>query len=180
MNCLKVNYHLYYDLVFRTKYNFLVPCVYVIDFFDYVKAGICYNTRGYEMSSRKIDFFVEVYNDLQSNKCTPTVIRGLQYFYEDIFNLYSNYFNSAQSDKIESEYVAFIPEFKKVSFLYGLCQVETIDLQSYESPNTDDTLFSIGTPSVYFCTQKQVQALTAAYDCKVARNVLMEVTNAYI
>lgn len=179
MNYQNVNYHLYYDLVFRTKYNFLVPFIYVIDFLDYVKAGICYNTRSYEMSSRKIDFFVKVYQDLQNNNCTESVLRGLQYFYEDIFYLYVNYFKNTEFEKIKYEYVAFIPDFKKVSFLYDLCQTKVLDMQSYRSSNEDEILFSIGTPSVYFCTQEQVRALSVAYDCMLARNILMEVTNAY-
>lgn len=180
MNYLRVSYHWYYDLVFRTKYNFLVPFVYVIDFLDYVKAGIAFNTRSYEMSSRKISFYAAVLQDLNDGKFTPTVQQAIRYFYEDIFSLYKNYFKNVSSDMAQSTYVCFIPAFEKVAFLYEKCSVSTLDLSTYQSENMDDMLFCMGTPSVYSCSDKQIRALSIAYDCTKCNDILMEVTNAYM
>ena len=180
MKILNVNYHWYYDLVFRTKYNFLVPCLYIIDFLDYVKAGIAYNTRSYEISSRKISFFATVYEHLCAQQYTTEVASAIKYFYEDLFCLYKQYFISVDSNKVDSNYIGFLSFFEQVKFLCDIRGIYKVDIQEYVPKDIDDLLFAIGTPKAYDCSDKQLALLSFAFECvnvKANNNNLMEVFN---
>ena len=180
MKFLRVNYHWYYDLFFRTKYNFLVPFVYVIDFMDYVKANIAYNTRSYQLASRKISFFANVYKDLMAGESTQDVRTAIKYFYEDIFNLYKQYFKTTPVESLTETYVGFFPEFRKVSFLYDTIGLHQVNISIYHKDNLDEMLFNIGSPSIYSCGDKQIQTLSIAYDCMMQSDLIYEVINEYV
>lgn len=102
----KVSYKQVYDLVFRARNARLEPMVFTLEFTEWVKAGIAFNTRGFELPSRKISAFVEVYEAIQmcsfedveiSTQSKNLFEQYLRYFYEDIFDIYQNYLKSTQS-----------------------------------------------------------------------------------
>ena len=62
---IRVNHKQVYDLVFRARNVRLSAALYVLDFLDWIKAGVAFNTRGFENPSRKIAYFAELYSVVQ-------------------------------------------------------------------------------------------------------------------
>lgn len=164
MNYFNVNYHWYYDLVFRVKYNFLIPKIYVINFLDYIKAGIAYNTRSYELATRKIDFFVEVLQDIENEILSDSVVTAIKYFYEDIFYLYKQYVIHVDEKEIKNNLAAFLPSFEDNGFLRNAMLLNVIDIQEYNADNEDNMLFEVGSKKVYLCSDIQKKFLLLSYN----------------
>ena len=103
----RVAYKQVYDLVFKSRNAKLNSVAYTLDYLDWVKAGIAFNTRGFQVESRKISVFVGLYNALlaleaelaKAEPADPAVVEkykkilgeSLPYFYQDIFEIYQDH-----------------------------------------------------------------------------------------
>lgn len=93
----RVGFGHYYSLMYMAKNNLLQSCDYVVDFREWVKAGVAYNTRAGESESRKVSSFAKLYKYLeerQDSASTRTVASALRMFYNDLFDLYEKYAES--------------------------------------------------------------------------------------
>lgn len=98
-----------YDLVFRAKNARLGSIAYVLDFYDWMKAGIAFNTRGYELSTRKISYFANLYNVLERARTEGVEViqeerqlfeTALTFYYADIFEVYQDHVRSKHSEAV--------------------------------------------------------------------------------
>lgn len=103
----RVGFKQVYDLVFRAKNARLSSVAYVLDFYDWLKAGIAFNTRGFEISTRKISYFVNLYEILMDSRKNGIshlqdervmFSTALSYYYADIFEIYQDHVRSKHSE----------------------------------------------------------------------------------
>ncbi len=170
MKNYSVNYHFYYDLVFRAKFCYLEPGVYTIDFLDYVMAGIAFNSRSYELSSRKISFFAQVYEDLLEAKNTDIVHTAIQYFYEDIFDLYQKYLKSFKAEELKEENIVIIvPSWEKTSYLKEHYESGTIG-PSAEDSLLNDLILNLSNYRAVINNKQQLKYIQFSYECTLQKN----------
>lgn len=111
MNAVDVRYQHYYSLVYMARNDMLENVIYRVSFEAWVQAGIAYNTRAQELSSRKVSAFAKVYRTLRrlqgasyedviSSEKSNMLLLYLQYFYEDLFWLYESYVESSHKSKL--------------------------------------------------------------------------------
>ena len=103
----KVCFKQVYDLVFRARNARLKTVAYVLDFYEWMKAGIAFNTRGFELSTRKISYFASLYSMIERAKTEGVEIleqnrsmleTALQYYYADIFEVYQDHIKAKHSE----------------------------------------------------------------------------------
>ena len=96
-----------YDLVFRARNARLKSVAYVLDFYDWMKAGLAFNTRGFELNTRKISYFAGLYEIAQRAREEGSSIIAdnkslfeiaLAYYYADIFEVYQDHVRSKHSE----------------------------------------------------------------------------------
>lgn len=88
-----------YDLVFRARNARLSSVAYVLDFYDWLRAGIAYNTRGFENPTRKIAYFAKIYGILMDAREQGATLephknlfsQALSYYYADILDIYQDH-----------------------------------------------------------------------------------------
>ena len=191
----QVSFKQVYDLVFRARNAKLNAVAYVLDFKDWVKAGVAYNTRGYDISTRKISFFAELYMILEkAAQSGPDVIepvRGmfteaLIYYYEDIYSIYQDHLKSKQADVVDRRSKAVpdfgellvLPSFDLVPVLNQVFETRTFGCETYDCKHLDAFLDNVNTAylkegsSLFRC-------MSLMYDYGVAceeKGVLLEVT----
>ena len=172
-----VNYHIYYDLVFRAKFCYLKPGIYNIDFLDYVMAGIAFNSRSFELSSRKISFFAQVYQNLVEAKNNEIVQTAICYFYEDIFDLYQKYLKSFNANEIpEDGTVLIVPSWEKTPYLKEYYESAIIG-PTPDNTILNDFILSLSNYRSVINNEKQMKYIQLSYECtrKLNNNKLLEV-----
>lgn len=156
MNRVYVPCNFYYSLVYNAHYNLLENYIYEVDFLEYIKAGIAYNTRASENSSRKVSDFVNIYRILQSGDIENniTIIRKfMHYFYEDLLVLYEKHIKASfdydliRGRKREHEknitYPVIVPVYKSIpsivnigsKIICNLCGNDTQKVTTYAGTN---------------------------------------------
>lgn len=135
---IDVGFPYLYDLYYRVRNGRLINTFYRVDFLDWVKAGVAFNTRGLETPKRSIAFFGEVYTalkDLNTEKI-PLVERALISFYDDLFLLYQDYLSIQQDNaKLRGQDFVLFPSFQQIPELTEYFDVLTVHLKSYEGKN---------------------------------------------
>ena len=141
----------------------------MIDFLDYIMAGIAFNTRNFELPSRKISFYAQVYADLVEAKNTEIVEKAIKYFYEDIFDIYQKYLKSFKTEEIkEEDTVILLPLWEKTPFLKEHYKQTTV------GPTTDDSLLNdlilnLSNYRSVLNNHKQLQYIHLSYECILDR-----------
>lgn len=170
MKIYSVDYHFYYDLVFRAKFCYLEPGVYTIDFLDYVMAGVAFNSRNFELSSRKISFFAQVYKDLVEAKNTDVVRTAIKYFYEDIFDLYQKYLKSFKADEIKEEnIVVIVPSWEKTPYLREHYESDTIG-QDTNNDLLNELILALSNYRAVINNKLQLKYIQFSYECTLQEN----------
>lgn len=142
----------------------------MIDFLDYVMAGIAFNSRSYELSSRKISFFAQVYEDLLEAKNTDVVNTAIKYFYEDIFDLYQKYLKSFKAEELKEEnIVVILPSWEKTSYLKQHYESSTIGL-SNEEGLLNDLILNLSNYRAVINNKKQLKYIQFSYECTLQKN----------
>ena len=158
MKIYSVDYHFYYDLVFRAKFCYLEPGVYTIDFLDYVMAGVAFNSRNFELSSRKISFFAHV------------VRTAIKYFYEDIFDLYQKYLKSFKADEIKEEnIVVIVPSWEKTPYLREHYESDTIG-QDTNNDLLNELILALSNYRAVINIKLQLKYIQFSYECTLQEN----------
>ena len=182
LELLNVPYYHFYDLVFRCRYDFLVPAIYVIDFLDYVKAGIAYNAFSFKSADRKIAFFVKVLDAISLEAYDSEIIRrAIRYFYEDIFSLYKDIMNNKGTKLLQdgSVQVVLKPAFAGCTkALTSVFAVEQITPKSVFKSNA--TVFTRTLPHVIPLpsdkeVERQIDYIRIAYECSKYPDKIYEV-----
>lgn len=127
-----------YDLYYRVRNGRLVNTFYRVDFLDWVKAGVAFNTRGLDTPKRSIAYFGEVYDALKNLDAenVPLLERALISFYDDLFLLYQDYLSTQQDNaKLRGQDFVLFPSFKQIPELTEYFEVLTVGLASYEGKN---------------------------------------------
>lgn len=161
---VRVNFKQVYDLVFRARNAKLNSVAYVLDFRDWIKAGVAFNTRGFQLSTRKISYFAQLYELLQKGQREGTEVllqqksvlsEALTYYYEDIYEIYQDHVRSKHAEAIQHR-SRDVPNFGDLLVLPcfdGFPQVEEvfekriIPWDSYECKLKDD--FAVDIASTY-------------------------------
>lgn len=163
MDVKRVAHKQYYDLVFRAKNARLRSAAYSLDYLDWLKAGVAFNTRGIDTASRKIDYFAQLYRVIaRYNEEGPEVIeRNLEdlassfpIFYEDIFEIYQYHLESKQrevkysrtSKALTLEELFVVPTFERVPFLRDYFTTETRPWLGYQSEVEEKFLLTVNSP----------------------------------
>lgn len=138
---IRVNHKQVYDLVFRARNVRLSAALYVLDFLDWIKAGVAFNTRGFENPSRKIAYFAELYSVVQEMRPAKEFLsEALTKYYEDIFEIYQDHLRAKQAaarqdivkavPKFEDLFV--VPCFDSVPFMFDLFETRTVHCRDYK------------------------------------------------
>ena len=154
MKVERVSFKQVYDLVFRSRNARLNSTAYVLSFENWLKAGIAFNTRGFELSTRKISYFAMLYSILQESKTLgPSRIKeeeslfreALRRYYEDIFDIYQDHLSSKQEEVSRKKQKAvpnfgellILPSFDDAKVLYDVFKAERYSWDSYECMDSD-------------------------------------------
>lgn len=138
---IRVNFKQAYDLVFRARNVRLSAAVYVLDFIDWIKAGVAFNTRGFENPSRKISYFAELYQVVIEQQDRKEFLSdALTKYYEDIFEIYQDHLRAKQAaarqDIVKAvpvfEDLFVLPCFDSVPFLYDLFERKPVNGAEYK------------------------------------------------
>lgn len=150
---VRVSYNRMYDFYVRTRNVSLVHVCYRIEFMDWVKAGVAFNARGLEVSTRKIAYFGDLYEKLQTvsdyNEIAEELRIAVKRYYEDLFLLYQDHLagvlgsNGKKGKATKHLYpnLAFLPSFKETPKLYDVMPSQQIELPSY-TPKNEEALRS--------------------------------------
>lgn len=159
----RVSYKQVYDLVFKSRNAKLNSVAYTLDYLDWVKAGIAFNTRGFQVESRKISAFVDLYRSVQALESEiakggdgdKAVIEmhkkilgeSLPSFYQDIFEIYQDHLASkaevagtqraARGTEAAPDFgqLIILPSFDDVPFFRDLFDCVHTTWDGYESPS---------------------------------------------
>lgn len=145
---VEVSYQYVYDLYYRTRHARLVSDVYRLDFLDWIKAGIAYNTLGVKEPSRKVSYFVKLYkmlNEGVDKNHTSELRLAVTHYYEDFFQLYQDHLiaqlqiahKRGKNTSTEPASLVLLPCFDKVSTLLEIFPMEEVILSEYESKNLE-------------------------------------------
>lgn len=146
---VRVSYDHVYDLYFRARNVKLEHVAYRVEFIDWVKAGVAFNARGIEVSTRKISYFGDLYEKLVSTDDYALLIEDLRVavtrYYEDLFLLYQDHLagvlNSAgkkgKAAKHLCENFVLLPSFRETPRMKEVLPEKEIDLNSYVPRNED-------------------------------------------
>lgn len=189
----KVMYKQVYDLCFRARNAKLKSRVYVLDFVDWVKAGVAFNTRGYDLSTRKISYFAKIYEFLSraAEEGSSVIVENrylfeeaLAFYYEDIFAIYQDHLKSKNSEAMQKLKqrpdfgdLLVLPCFEDVEFMYDVFEKRELNWETYECAYRSEFVENLNTayldPStpLFAC-----MAMMYDYGCRVSeRGVLLEV-----
>ena len=189
----KVMYKQVYDLCFRARNAKLQARVYVLDFVDWVKAGVAFNTRGYDLSTRKISSFARIYNLLVATEAEGSFViaenrylfeDALIYYYEDIYAIYQDHLRSKNSEAIQRMKnrpdfgdLIVLPSFDDVPFLYDVFERRKINCMEYECRNRSEFIETLDT--AYLDSNTALfKCMSMMYDfgCRASeRGILLEV-----
>lgn len=180
-----VSYQQVYDLVFRARNARLGSYVFVVDFFDWVKAGVAFNTRGCDISTRKISNFVKLYKAIKAcdSEGSEAILRekqmfsdALLYYYEDIYSIYQDHLSSKQSDA-RTKNAKVLPDFKELLILPSFdgvpCLKDVFDVvqevcETYEPRN--EASFLADVKSVYLGEDTNLfKCMAMMYDYGIGR-----------
>lgn len=139
-NVYRVEFPYIYDLFYRVRNASLEDGVYMIEFKDWVDAGIAYNVYEGKNPARKISYFAELRKlivaeqyDTAKAKFGLAIVR----FYEDLFQMYQDHLLSqlkaAASDgrSTTPQELVIIPSFTETVGLQELFDTLKISLESY-------------------------------------------------
>lgn len=166
----RVGFKQVYDLVFRAKNARLSSVAYVLDFYDWLKAGIAFNTRGFELSTRKISYFVKLYEILVTRRSEGIerlqdermlFATALSYYYADIFEVYQDHVkskhieaaqknrNSRTNSRVRPEFgnLLVLPAFDCAPELREVFPIRTFEWDKYQCK--DPAKFSNVVASTY-------------------------------
>lgn len=140
---VRVSYGHVYDLYFRVRNVRLEHVAYRVEFIDWVKAGVAFNARGIETSTRKISYFGDLYNKLMSVDdyagLTDELRIAVTRYYEDLFLLYQNHLagvlNSAgkkgRAAKHLCQNFVLLPSFLDTPQISAVFPAKEVDLNNY-------------------------------------------------
>lgn len=185
----------YYDLVFRARNARLQSVCFQLEFLNWIKAGVAFNTRGSEISTRKIAMFAELYKILarcRSEGAAPieeNVFKfkdALVYFYEDIYSIYQDHLASKQMEvkmkelKAAPEFnqVLIVPSFKETPWLSDVFRSVSEVLETYECKHEHAFANSIVSPYLKKDTELY-KGMAMMFDYgpqRMGRDVLLGVT----
>lgn len=146
---VNVEYPYVYDLFYRVRNACLESEAYQIEFLDWVKAGIAYNTRSKQDPKRKISYFGELYRILQTkaeNDAKQVIRDAVMNYYEDLFQLYQDHLRAQlkrvkERDKgsvVMADNLLLIPSFEKSMSFSVFMPVQHITISEYECENLKD------------------------------------------
>lgn len=140
---VRVSYPHVYDLYFRVRNVKREHVAYRVEFIDWVKAGVAFNARGIEVSTRKIAYFGDLYEKLVSTSDYNTIIddlrRAVTRYYEDLFLLYQDHLagvlNSAgkkgKAARHLCENFVLLPSFRESPRIMDVLPTKKIVLNEY-------------------------------------------------
>lgn len=184
-----------YDLVFRARNAKLNSAAYALEFLDWVKAGVAFNTRGCEVPSRKIAYFAKLYRALESlkerglpffEKNRGLFEEALCFYYEDIFDIYRDHLKAKQAEAgaktkkrlPDFEDLYILPSFELTPEFADCLEKEVIPWDEYNCINSAKVLEQAGT--VYLDIQGGLfRCMSLMHDYGIARcktGVLLEVS----
>lgn len=188
-SAIDVYYPFVYDLHYRVKHACLGNEIFRIDFVDWIKAGVAYNTRGLQNPKRKVAYFAELYRIILNRSDISSQSAALQTavtrFYEDLFQLYQDHLvaqlkhsgKRAKSGNTEPDNLILLPSFEQIPELMSVLEQEQITLLEYDCKNLVEfkqamaTIYAVqGTP-IFRC-------MSLMYDygiCKCGNGVILEV-----
>lgn len=175
MNKIIVTHQYYYDLLFRAIYGYLEPNEYDIDYINYIKAGIAFNTKGMIDSSRKISFYSQVYQILLGLEAYNKVIiqESIKYFYEDIYDIYLDCIKSHIFKRVNFKDFIFIkPTWTLNNSILNSFKRDKIQISKYKSQSYDKLLLNL--PNIDI-SDSQLRYIQAAYDCTKNYDKVLEV-----
>ena len=146
---VEVGYQYVYDLYYRVRQARLESEIYRLDFWDWVKAGIAYNTRGISEPSRKIANFVRYYNIIQNDLLSDNIVEmrtAISHYYEDFFQLYQDHLvaqlkiahKRGSNASTEPSNLILLPSFEQTSQLQSIFPMEEIVLETYECQHLEE------------------------------------------
>lgn len=140
---VRVSYAHVYDLYFRVRNVKREHVAYRVEFIDWVKAGVAFNARGIEVSTRKIAYFGDLYEKLVSTEDYSTIIDDLRVavtrYYEDLYLLYQDHLagvlNSAgkkgKAARHLCENFVLLPSFRELPRIRDVLPTKKIVLNDY-------------------------------------------------
>lgn len=191
---IHVSFKQVYDLVFRARSSKLNSVAYVLDFYDWIKAGVAFNTRGYVLSTRKISYFAKLYEIVcaahaegsdvfQNNK--SLLEEALIYYYEDIYEIYQDHLKSKHSEARQRQShsipdfgeLLILPCFDSVPELHSVFKTEEYPWNGYKCVLRDAFIESVN--SAYLNEETSLfKCMSMMYDygkgC-IKRGILLEV-----
>lgn len=195
MRVVHVGFKQVYDLVFRARNSQLNSTAFVLDFKDWVKAGVAFNTRGFEISTRKISYFAKLYLLLKqaeeegSEVLKPYVnmlSEALVFYYEDIFEIYQDHLKSKHAEARNSQSksipdlgeLLILPCFDNSNILTGVFETKSYRWDEYECQNPDNFLLTV--KSAYLKSKSSMfKCMSMMYDygrIGINKGTLLEVT----
>lgn len=141
---VRVSYDHIYDLYFRVRHVKLEHMAYRVDFMEWIKAGVAFNVRGIETSTRKISYFGDLYTKLTTigdySAIASELGLAVTRYYEDLFWLYQDHLIGVQNAegsrgravKYLYENLVLIPSFKGVPLIQKIFPEKQVDLLSYK------------------------------------------------
>lgn len=191
---VRVSFKQVYDLVFRARNSKLNSTAYVLDFRDWLKAGIAFNTRGFEISTRKISYFAKLYSIIQESKSQGVGVlnrnrvlleQALMFYYEDIYDIYQDHLKAKQLEASQRRIksipdfgeVLILPCFDEAPELRQIFETRTYAWDGYVCKNLDDFMEDV--PTLYLSQNSpSFKCMSMMYDygrnC-IERGVLLEV-----
>ncbi len=144
-----VPFQYFNDLYFRVKNGKLEHDVYMINYMEWVKAGVAFNTQGVKNATRNISYFAELYNKLCVEYDESFIYDfqlSLVKFYQDLYELYQQHFAAqtrliskrSSEDLILIKNLFLLPNFEGASSITEHLHKKVIVLADYESTYLKD------------------------------------------
>lgn len=138
-----VTYQFVYDLYYRVRHACLESEIYRLEFLEWVKAGLAYNTRGVKDPTRKIAYFGELYHQLRQGVTLMSkadLQEAVIKYYDDLFQLYQDHLEAQLKkaghqknlDFLEPASLVLLPSFTTVPEIKTVLDVVDIQLDCYE------------------------------------------------
>lgn len=143
-----VGFQYVYDLYYRVRNAMLQHSVYRLDFLDWVRAGVAYNTLGAKNAQRRISYFAKLYYGITSGRGTLSeseLRRAITMYYEDLFQLYQDHLvaqlhqrgRASSGSSMEPEDLILLPSFHLMSDVFAGIPVEEVMLDNYVPQNIE-------------------------------------------
>lgn len=171
-----------YDLYFRVRTSQLENGTYSLEFLNWIKAGVAYNIRGVEVSSRKISYFAELYGKVMSGEDMHPYTRELRValsrFYEDLYRLYHDHVTAARNAAGKKgngsipliTNLLLVPAFEQTPFMRDLFPTREVIIDDYvpQHPlemNREQDTIHLESKDVWY------KAMALYYDCGVKTSI---------